>query len=191
MSTPADATPRWKPRLLTALDAADQRARAMAGTLTVAQLNWRADQASWSIGQCLDHLRATNEVYVKAMEPALKGSPSGSVDEITPGWFGRYFLRTVIEPSPKSIKAKAPAKIVPATTVDATVLDQFLASNNIARRFIDKAAAYDVNRVRFPNPFVSLIRFTIGTGLEILTKHEERHLLQAERVRADTNFPST
>ena len=70
------------------------------------------------------------------------------------------------------------------------MLDQFLSSNDIARRFIDKAARYDVNRVRFPNPFVSVIRFTIGTGLEILTKHEDRHLLQAERVRTHPTFPS-
>jgi hypothetical protein len=188
-TSPAPFSPAWKPRLLAALDDADRRARAVAGSLTVAQLNWRADPASWSIGQCLDHLRVANEVYVLAMEPALAGSPSGPVDEITPGWFGRYFIRTVIEPSAKSIKGKAPAKIVPATTVDATVLDRFLASNDVARRCIETAAPYDVNRVRFPNPFVALIRFTVGTGLEILTRHENRHLLQAERVRANPAFP--
>jgi hypothetical protein len=36
---------------------------------------------------------------------------------------------------------------------------------------------------------VALIRFTVGTGLEILTRHENRHLLQAERVRANPAFP--
>lgn len=189
MTDRIEHSPPWVRRLLASLDDSDHRARALAGSLTAAQLNWRADPASWSIGQCLDHLRITNDVYVKAMSPALTGSPSGPVDEIRPGWFGRYFLRTVIEPSPKSIKGKAPAKIVPVTTVESTVLDQFLASNDIARRFIEKAAAYDVNRVRFPNPFVSLIRFTIGTGLVILTRHEDRHLLQAERVRAHASFP--
>ena len=84
MQTAVDSSPRWKPRLLAALDAADRRAQALAGSLTAAQLNWRADAASWSIGQCLDHLRVTNEVYVKAMEPALRVSPLGLADEITP-----------------------------------------------------------------------------------------------------------
>jgi hypothetical protein len=187
--TPVDASPRWKPRLLAALDAADRRAQALAGSLTTAQLNWRADPASWSIGQCLDHLRVTNEVYVASMQRGLDGSPSGPVDEIAPGWFGRYFLRTVIEPSAKSIRGKAPKKIVPATMVEGNIVDRFLASNDATRRFIDQAAAYDVNRVRFANPFVPLIRFTVGTGLEIVTKHEDRHLLQAERVRANQAFP--
>jgi hypothetical protein len=40
-----------------------------------------------------------------------------------------------------------------------------------------------VNRVRFRNPFIAVIRFTIGTGLEIIARHEDRHLLQAERIR--------
>src|SRR2546430_4319296 len=39
-------------------------------------------------------------------------------------------------------------------------------------------------RSRFKNPFVRIIRFTVGTGLEVLWRHERRHLLQAERIRA-------
>jgi hypothetical protein len=44
-------------------------------------------------------------------------------------------------------------------------------------------------KYNFRNPFVPVIRFTVGTGLEILSKHERRHLLQAERVRESAGFP--
>jgi len=189
MPTSPASAPAWSDRLHAALDTADARARALAAPLSVAQLNWRVDPASWSIGQCLDHLRVTNEVYSRAMDESLTGAPGGPVETITPGWFGRYFLRTVIDPSPQSRKNKAPAKIKPVTTVDSSVLTHFLASNDVARRLIARAVPYDVNRVRFPNPFVPLIRFTVGTGLEIMTRHQDRHLLQAERVRANATFP--
>jgi hypothetical protein len=182
--------PQWAQRLHASLDASDARAKALAGALTVAQLNWRADPASWSIGQCLDHLRVANEVYGRAIESALTRPPTGPVDEITPGWFGRWFIRTQIEPSAKTKRGTAPKKIVPIATVDATILDRFLRSNQNARQLIERLRPYDVNRVRFVNPFVSWIRFTIGTGLEILTTHEDRHLLQAERVRANAGFPA-
>ena len=46
------------------------------------------------------------------------------------------------------------------------------------------ALDYDLNRIRFKNPFVGIIRFTVGTGLEVMSRHERRHLLQAERIRA-------
>jgi hypothetical protein len=54
---------------------------------------------------------------------------------------------------------------------------------------VSRAAAHDVNRVRFGNPFLPLIRFTVGTGLQIVARHNHRHLLQAERVRQLGEFP--
>jgi len=132
-----------------------------------------------------------NDVYGPPIASALDGAATGPADEITPGWFGRWFIRNVIEPSPKTLKnQKAPAKIVPVATVDATILDQFLRSNQQTRELIARAQSFDVNRVRFKNPFVAWIRFTVGTGLEILARHEDRHLLQAERIRAHPGFPA-
>src|SRR5262245_31798388 len=98
--TPTTAPP-WARRLLASLDASDQRAAALARPLSVAQLNWRADPSTWSIGQCLDHLRVANEVYAPPIAAALQGPGGGAVEEIIPGWFGAWFIRTVIEPSPK------------------------------------------------------------------------------------------
>ena len=53
------------------------------------------------------------------------------------------------------------------------------------RELVARASAYDVNRIRFKNPFTPLLRFTVGTGLEIVTQHQSRHLLQAEVVLTD------
>ena len=52
-----------------------------------------------------------------------------------------------------------------------------------------RAAGYDVNHVRFRNPFIPLLRFSVGTGLELHSSHERRHLLQAERVKTAPGFP--
>jgi len=122
-------------------------------------------------------------VYLKEMTPALEGQPRAVVQEITPGWFARFFIRTFIEPSPKTWRGPAPRKIRPSSEVPVSVLERFLSTNRALRQFIDRARDYDVNRIRFKNPFVGPIRWTIGTGLEITSKHEMRHLLQAERVR--------
>jgi hypothetical protein len=175
--------PPWAVRLLSEIDAADQRAIALAQPLTVNQLNWKPSPGEWSIGQCLDHLCVANDVYLAAMEPALRHPPRGVAQEITPGWFGRWFIRTAIEPSTRSRKGRAPGKIVPRSTVDPSVLGLFLKTNVSARDFVRRAAEHDVNRARFQNPFVPIIFFTVGTGLEVLVRHQRRHLLQAERVR--------
>lgn len=124
-----------------------------------------------------------NEVYLRALAGSLEGRPAVPVEEITPGWFGRWFVRTVIEPSPRARRWRAPKQIRPGAQVPPTVLARFHATNRAIREFMQRARHYDVNRIRFKNPFVPIIRFTVGTGLEILSRHERRHLLQAERIR--------
>ena len=182
-------SPVWCSRLIAEFNEADVRATAVAGGLGVNQLNWQPVPGQWSIGQCLEHLAISNEVYGGAIASALKGAPTGSTDQIRPGWFSRYFIREYIAPTEKRTRHQAPPKIRPAREVDASILQRFLNTNNQSRDLVARAAGVDVNQVRFKNPFVPLIRFTVGTGLEILAKHEQRHLLQAERVRTSPDFP--
>ena len=189
---PASTTPAppWFVRITSDLDAADARASAIMNGLSTDQLNWKPRPDAWSIGQCLEHLALTNEVYIEPMVEALRGAPTGPVDEITPGWFGRWFIRTFIEPATQKQRARAPRKAVPvASRLDASILDRFIASNAMTRNVVSLAQGHDVNRLRFRNPFVGPIRFTIGTGLQIVARHNHRHLLQAERVSQSAGFP--
>ena len=186
----AAAIPPWCRRLTADLDAADSRASALVTGLTIAQLNWQSSPGAWSIGQCLEHLSISNEVYVEPMAESLGATTSGPVDEIELGWLGGWFIRTYIEPVNQGKRARAPRKITPvAKVVDSSILDRFIASNAGVRDVITRARGHDVNRVRFRNPFVPLLRFTVGTGLQLITRHNHRHLLQAERVRQSSNFP--
>ena len=187
--SPEAGLPAWAARLIEELIANDQQAISLASGLTATQLNWRPREDTWSVGQCLHHLYVTNQVYLPPIEKALRGRRGKPVQEITPGWLGRWFIDNVIEPSPQSRKRRAPGKIVPAQRVEASILDDFLRSNVTVRDLVRKASAYDVNRIRFQNPFVPVIFFTVGTGLEVVSRHERRHLLQAERVTENPRFP--
>ena len=187
MKTPL---PAWCVRLIAELDASDERAKALVSGLSSQQLNWQPRPGAWSIGQCLEHLCVTNELYLPAISNALAGRKASAVPDITPGWFGRWFIRSFIEPSARTKRARAPKKIVPGSRVEASVLDRFLRSNQGTREAVRCARDYDVNRIRFRNPFIPILRFTVGTGLEIISGHERRHLLQAERVKGTPGFPT-
>src|SRR4029077_6134087 len=190
MTAPQETlAPAWSVRLAFELSANDQSAQALAAGLTEDQLNWQSAPGSWSVGQCLDHLCRTNEAYLASISAALKEKPDSAVEQITPGWFGRWFIRSFVEPSPNSKRVSAPTKIRPAARVDLAVLDRFLSGNKSCRELIVRTRGKELNLIRFWNPFVLGIRFTVGTGLEMITGHERRHLLQAERVRDSVNFP--
>lgn len=188
---PDEASPPWFLRLISELHAADERATAVAKTLTPEQLNWKPGPGEWSVGQCLEHLRIANEVYLRAISNSLVDHPTSVVQEITPGWFGRWFIRKYVAPSTETRRGRAPKAITPSAEVDSNILDRFLSSNHDARELVRDARHYDVNRIRFKNPFVPVLRFTVGTGFEILSQHQQRHLLQAERIRASLAFPES
>jgi hypothetical protein len=183
--------PAWAVRLMSELDAADETAKELVTGLTPDQLNWQPGLNSWSVGQCLEHLCKTNEAYFPAISSSLLGKPSSPVSEITPGWFGRWFISSYVEASPTTRRAAAPKMIVPSARVESSVLDRFLRSNQSARELVRHASNCDVNRIRFRNPFIPIIRFTVGTGLEIVSKHERRHLLQAGRAKGSSGFPAS
>ena len=188
--TNGSAAPHWAAGLMAELDTADHRARAVVSGLTQEQLNWQPAPQAWSIGQCLDHLCVAAEVYLPPIAASLETAHGPAVQEITPGRFSRWFLRSYIEEAaPQKKKGPAPRKIVPVPKVDLSVLDRFVRGNQAVRELTRKAAAYDVNRIRFKNPFIPLLRFTVGTGLLIICRHEGRHLLQAERVKGAAGFP--
>jgi hypothetical protein len=181
--------PAWSVRLAADLDAYDQAARNLVGELTEEQLNWQPAPDSWSVGQCIEHLCITNEAYLPAISVAVREQPDSPVEQITPGWFGLWFIRSFIESSPVAKRAPAPTKIRPTAHVGASVLARFLAGNESCRELMTRVRAKNVNRIRFWNPLIPGIRFTVGTGLEIIVGHERRHLLQAERVLHSPNFP--
>lgn len=190
MSNPAVAgLPAWAFRLIAELEANSRRADDIAKVLSPDQLNWQPQPGEWSVGQCLEHLRTTNEVYMPAISTALQGQPVAVVEEICLGWFSAWFIRNYIAPNPGGARARAPRKIAPAQSVEPGILAAFLDSTHSARELVMRASRHDVNAIRFKNPFIPLLRFTVGAGLEIIAKHQSRHLLQAERVTQSDGFP--
>src|SRR5215470_5388448 len=110
VSQPATSVPAWAPRLMLELDVLDQRAKELMAGLNAEQLNRSPSPGAWSIGQCMEHLCITNELYAQAISAAIAAKRGPGVDEITPGWFGRWFIRSFVEPSPVTKRVRAPKK---------------------------------------------------------------------------------
>lgn len=169
------------------LDKSDAEARQLVEGLDEAQLNWQPNGGrAWSVAQCLDHLARTNAVYTDALQKAVRGVRPGSVPRrgpIQPGRFTRYFIQMLDAPPRR--KLKAPRKAIPALhTTGEQVLTDFFAAHQSTRALIAACPDLDLNRIRFQNPFIGFLRFTVGAGLCIMAAHDRRHLWQAQQVRA-------
>ena len=180
--------------LLDQIDACENAARGLVSSLTEAQVNWQpAPGRRWSIGQCLDHLRATNLFYASrflTLTERARDRAIGGFRGLRPSWVARKFIASM-EPPPR-IRSKAFKSVVPASTVRRDeALAGFIASHDPYRALVRAAADVDVNRVTGPNPFVRLVPMSVATVLLVVPAHDRRHLWQARQVREHAAFPTT
>jgi hypothetical protein len=172
--------------ILNDLASTETEARALVDGLDDTQINWQPSGTAWSIAQCLDHLSKTNSIYTAALRSAVLNPKPGSVPRrgpIRPGWFERYFIQSM--DAPPGRKFRAPKKAVPASHMNREeALAGFLSSHEGIRCLVAECNEIDLNRIRFKNPFVGILRFTVGTGLLIMAAHDRRHLWQAREVRS-------
>jgi hypothetical protein len=179
--------------VLTDLLSAERAASEIIARTSFSQANWQPNTGrSWSIAQCLSHLARTNRIYAAAMyEAAARANVrSGLASQgISPGLFGAWFIRS-LEP-PVRTRVKARQKVYPVTRADPSeILAEFVDSHKPVRSVIEVVSDMDVNRIRFKNPFVPFLRFTVGTGLLVITAHDRRHLWQANQVTVARGFPA-
>jgi hypothetical protein len=177
--------------ILEQLKQAEDAAGRLLGGKSREQANWQPNQGtSWSIRQCFDHLARINRVYCQALQAAVehpRATGEGTLQWVVPGLFARWFIKGM-EP-PVRIRFKALAKVTPTDGGDPQeALQAFLESHAPVRQVLEFWDRVNFNRVRFKNPFVPLIRFTVGTGLMVIIAHDRRHLWQAERVRDGPGF---
>jgi DinB family protein len=141
---------------------------------------------TWSIDECLDHLSITNHQYLDAMRPAAQHAREKSRTRrgpAKPGILGAYFARIMEPPVKPNKKMKAPQVIRPQSQQPhAEIYAAFLNSHHSVENFLTDVAPLDLSHIRFPNPLIKAIRFSLATGLHVLLAHERRHLWQAHQI---------
>lgn len=171
--------------LIDEVDAAQQEARRLVDGLDEHQANWRPDDGrGWSVVQCLDHLARMNVFYVGAVMPAARAAAKtpGAFAGLHPGWFGRWFIRSMEPPVKRKLTAPI-AQVKPGPQISREqAVDAFAASHGPYRELVALAAETNPDRVIVHNPFYRRVRMKLSTVLLIVPAHDRRHLWQARNV---------
>jgi hypothetical protein len=167
------------------LDAANQRARAVVEGLDAATLVRRPANGGWSIGEVLEHLIVSADSYLQILPDVIARARSrhvgGPSTEWRPSAIGGWLERSL---RPGTRAMPAPKSYRPGPAPRPGVLAEFLDRQASFARLMDDAGALDWRRVRLGSPILRLIRMNLGDAFRINATHVERHLGQAERVRA-------
>ncbi len=173
--------------LLEQLEASDRDADALVNGLSEEQGTQPPAAGSWSVAECLDHLATGNRQYLDAMQaPADRARERGRFRRrpMKPGWLGGLFVASLEPPPRRWHKMTAPRKIRPRTAPPLTeAFAAFMATQADARAFLNANADLDLHGIRFPNPFIRGLFFSLATGLHVIAAHDRRHLWQAWQAR--------
>ena len=161
-------------------------ARGLIAGLSEQDAAWRPSSAAWSVAECLDHLAVADRVYLDALRPAAgraRAQGRWRRGPARPGVVGGWFVRVLEPPVRPRFKVRAPRSIVPRTAPSlADAAAAFFTAHDEVGVFLRRSADLDLARVRFRNPFMAWVRFSLATGLHVIAAHERRHLWQARRV---------
>lgn len=167
------------------------RVEALLESHSEGQLNWHPRQGSWSIAECILHLIATADTYHPRLRAAVRYARDNSLlakRPYKPGVVARRFIAAVGPDSRVRIptfRAFQPE----SSEWDPTVLPRFVRQQAELISIIRDADGHELNAVKFPSPVSRWLRFSVGEGLELLVRHQERHVRQAEDRRQMPGFP--
>lgn len=154
-------------RVLTALDGFDQQ-----------MLNMPPGPNTWNCGQVIDHLIVSNTGYLGNMQTAIEGATKGKDSpEIAYSFIGKQIIKNAGPsgnfPVPKGMEPRS-------GIIEIDLIERWKRDMDVLGALAKKAMGVNINKVKFQNPFIKIMRMRLSDGFEILAEHTERHVRQIE-----------
>ncbi|MFC5408693.1 DinB family protein [Larkinella bovis] len=162
--------------------------------LTNDALNQQPGPARWSVAQCLAHLNSYGQYYLPALEMAFADENRRQIPaspRFRSSWFGNYFANSMrpktdgsIGLKMKAVQAHRPADVLPSETV----LRMFLEQQQALLDLLEQARQVNIQQLTVPISIARWLRLSVGDTFRFLIAHQQRHVLQAQRVVAALNL---
>ena len=148
----------------------------------------RPPDGGWSVGQVLEHLCISVEIYEPGLQALLRTArvdAAAALREWKPALFGRMLVYSLGAPR----KLPSPKGMAPAVTPRAGVLEAFLQLHSGLATRIEDTGRFDWRAAHMTSPVVPrvlrpVVRLNLGDVLSVFVVHAERHARQIERVIA-------
>ena len=153
--------------------------------LTDEQLCFSPAPGVWSIVEVFSHLNLSNEVYIRHILPRVTLAADLSSDEFRSSWLGDWAYEKIVPRADGSVfKMKTVKSVLPVKPNEdpREVLHNFHRTCDAMDDILRHSATKDLRRIRIPFHFIPLLHFSLGETMRFLIAHNERHLLQAQRL---------
>ena len=145
-------------------------------------LTWRANETSWSILECIEHLNLYGKHYLPEMERKIKSAACSNEMVFKSGFLGGYFAKIMVPKEKlnkmKTFKDKNPIH----TKLDKAVLDTFVSQQIKLLDLLSQSRNVSLNRVRIPTSISGMIRLKLGDTYQFYINHMIRHFNQIDNI---------
>jgi hypothetical protein len=150
--------------------------------LSIEILDTRKSEKSWSILECIEHLNLFGDFYLPEIEKRSLKSDKKAQVEFKSSWFGNFFANSMF-PKEKLNKMSTFSDKNPLNNrLDKNCIDRFISQQQKILELLDIARNKDLNKVKIPSSISKLVRLKLGDTFRIIINHNERHLVQANKL---------
>lgn len=150
--------------------------------ISIEKLNLRQKQDSWSILECLEHLNLYGDFYIPEIKNRIENSKTHPKENFKSGILGNYFAKSM-SPKEKLNKMKTFKDKNPlGSKLDKSTIERFISQQEIILNLLDKSREMDLNKTKTAISISKLIRLKIGDTFRVVVYHNERHIMQANKI---------
>ncbi|MFD2907543.1 DinB family protein [Flavobacterium ardleyense] len=151
-------------------------------SLSIEELNWKAEKKSWSILECLEHLNLYSNFYLPEISERIENSNKISSVNFTSGIVGDYFAKSML-PRKKlnkmnTFKDKNPL----GSKLDKKTITRFISDQTQLLDLLNKSRNIDLNKTKTAISISKLLKLKLGDTFRIVVYHNQRHIAQANKV---------
>lgn len=151
------------------------------------QLNFRLNDNSWSILECIEHLNRYNQYYVAQIECKLKITADNNIDIYKSGLLGNYFANSML-PKDKLNKMKTFQKMNPIhSKLNRHIMTDFIDYNKQLLNLLESSYKKDINKIKIPITISKWIKIRLGDTFRFVINHNIRHIHQIKNIIEQLN----
>lgn len=158
------------------------RSQQLFGGLTFEQFNKKPSLKSWSAAECLTHLSAYADSYLKNTNRIFfRRNDNDAEKEFVPRFLPAKFIKAVgpdVRIKLKSFHIRESSR----SNIDKDIVDLFIGYQNDFINILQTVSYSDLREIKVASPFFRLLKYQLGEMLLLTLYHQHRHLNQAERA---------
>ena len=176
--------------IVQSLESAQSRLRRLTDQLSESDWNRKPAANRWSAAECVEHLNLTSRAYIPLLRDAIANAgearrdPTKHYGHNALGWFLSKMFGPLRHLGRFKVgRVKTTPAFVPRPGRSRTeILSDFVRLQAELVSLVRSADGLPVNDVKIVSPFGGRMRYNTWSALVIVSRHEHRHLEQAEEA---------